>query len=211
VRRTTDPVVDSSSRPSSIEELKAELKKPRRKRSARRISTRSLENALDQILRARKSGTKASVKATFVARAFKELIRYRREEKRLLREVDQILSEDVSCVHLASDSIHVEGLPKIVVDEVTSLSQLGDSSWESGTDLRDIEWKLPADQDDLEDDEDEDDEDELDYASKTKSALTGGRTGLRTRSRWNDNSSTRRFIIYALLAVIMICFGSMLL
>jgi len=204
-----------TSRPSSIDEIKAELKRPKRKkrkkRTKRRINTESIEMALDQIIRAKTSGTRASIKPEFVARVLKELIDYRREEKQLAAEVEEILGDDAD-----GYIIRIEDEPKLRVDEVMSLSELGNSSWESGSDLYNIEWKRQSDVELSEEETEEEPAAELDDSDVVHEVQQrpilrtshNSSSGMRAAARWDDGSSSRRRIIFALLMVIALIFGS---
>lgn len=200
-----------TSRPSSIDEIKAELKRPKkrksRRRNKRRINTESIETALDQIIRANTSGAKASIKPEFVVRVLKELIDYRNEEKQLAAEVEEIYGDN------ADDySIRIEDEPKLRAEEVMSLSELGNSSWESGSNLYKIEWKrqgvvkLPVEKPDDESAADQDDSNVIHEVRQRSSLRTNRKSssGLRAARRWNDGSSTRRMIIFTLLIIILL-------
>ena len=157
----------------------------------RRIDTDSIELALEQLVRSRTSGTRASIKPLFVMEVLKELIHWRREERSLRSEVDSLFSDDLILMDSTSDK------PLRVV-EVESLSELGNSS-RSGCDLREVEWKLPEEINEPE----ELDESDVVHEVRHRPILRSKRSGsVMTQGRWNDGHTTRRVIIFGLLAVI---------
>lgn len=197
-------VNDSESRPASIDEIKAEIRRTssRPKRRLRRIRTDSLETALDQIIRAKTAGARASIRPGFVARVLKELLDRRREERELISEVNEIFADD-------GIMITDDPEPKIEVEEVQSLSELGNSSWESGSDLEKIEWKKP----DTPDTPDELDESNVIHETHHRPILRANRrigSGMHIHGRWQDETTTRQVVIYALLIIIVLTFGSLL-
>lgn len=160
-----------------------------------RISTDSLESALEQIIRVRTAGGKASIKPVFVAELLKELIDRRTEDEELFHEIEEAFGED-----LATQT-------RIVVDEVTSLSQLGTSSF----DLEKAEWKLPEEINPPEEEEEELDDSDVTYEVHHRPVLRskGKHSGMHVRGRWQDGGNTRRAVIYVLLTVIALTFGSL--
>lgn len=161
----------------------------------RRISTQSLESALDQIIRVQTAGGRAVIKPVFVASLLKELIDRRYEEQEIFAEVEELFGDD-ELGPLTPDSD-----PLIQVDEVMSLDDLGTSSWTSGSDLDRVERP-------------ETEEDELLYDEPYVPVLKSKRrpsNGMHVRGRWSDGDTTRKLIIFTLLAVIALSFGSLLL
>jgi len=175
---------------------------PKQMTKVRRISTDSIELALEQLVRSRTSGTKASIKPLFVMEVLKELIHWRREERSLRSEVDSLFSDDLILMDSTSDK------PLRVV-EVGSLSELGNSS-RSGCDLREVEWKLPEEINEPEalDESDVVHEVRRRPILRTKHSST---SSMGVQSRWNDGSSTRRVIILVLIVVIILTIGPLLL
>ena len=159
-----------------------------------RISTNSIETALEQLVRTRTSGTKASIKPLFVMEVLKELLDYRREEALILEEVDELFC----------------GGDLLIVDEVGTLSELGNSSYASEHDLHKIEWELPEDINELE----ALDESDVTHKVHQRPILRNKHSSSRTTvmaSRWDDGSPTRRVIVLVLLGVIILTFGPLLL
>jgi hypothetical protein len=160
---------------------------------ARKIKTSSLEDALDQIIRVQTSGGKASIRPAFVAGVLKELIDRRKEDEVIFAEVEEIFGAE-----LAAGT-------RLVVDEVKSLSQLGTSSF----DLEKAEWRLPKETEPSP----ELDESDVTYEVPHKPVLRTkhSSSSVMVHGRWEDGSSTRKLIIYVLLTVILLTFGSLML
>lgn len=160
----------------------------------RRISTDSIELALEQLVRTRTSGTKASIKPLFVMEVLKELINYRREEALILEEVDELFC----------------GGDLLTVDEVETLSELGNSSYASDYDLHKIEWGLPEDINELEALDESDVTHEVHQRPVLRTKHSSSKV-MGIESRWDDGSSTKRVVILSLLVVIIFTFGTLLL
>ena len=160
----------------------------------RKINTASLEDALEQIIRIQTAGGKASIKPRFVAGIIKELIDRRKEEELIFAEVEDLFGSELAMY------------TKIVVDEVTNLSQLGTSSF----DLEKAEWRVPEGPEEPP----ELDESDVIHDVQHKPVLRSKRSsssGAVMRGRWDDGGKTKRMVVYALLAVIALTFGSLLL
>jgi len=150
-----------------------------KKKKIARISTDSIELALEQLIRTRTAKTKASIKPVFVIEALKELIDRRREEAAVFAEVEELFNDD-DC--------------EIVVEEVVSLSELGNSSWPSGPNLEEVEWKKP---------EELDDSDVTHEVLQRPVLRTKRRSGVMGSSgKWQDGYTTRRIIVFTLTIVI---------
>ena len=185
------------------DKLRGHQTSPRKmkKKTARSISTDSIETALEQLVRTRTAGIKASIKPIFVIEVLKELLHWRREDRSLRSEVNSLFSDELILMDNASDK------PLRVV-EIGSLSELGNSS-HAGFDLRKAEWKLPTEAEPPP----ELDESDVTYETHHKPILRtkhSSGSGM-VHGRWEDGSSTRKSIIYVLLTVIALTFGSLML
>lgn len=156
-----------------------------------RISTDSIELALEQLIRTRTSGTKASIKPLFVIEVLKELIDRRHEESVLYAEFEELFMDDDFYLSPGEDR-------NIVVEEVMSLSQLGTSSCDSSSNLEKIEWKAPEPLD----------ESDVTYEVLQRPVLRAKRRSgvMRAGNRWHDGYTTRRVIIFTLLTIIVLTF-----
>jgi len=171
----------------------------------RRISTNSLETALTQIIRARTAGIKASIKPAFVSQILKELIDRRRDDKLLMAEVEQILGDNMDIAAEESGS-------KLTVDEVMSLSELGNSSWASGSDLAQIQWQSKEElKEELKEEPEE--PDDIRYEDRFAPPISKHpKHVLIHTNRWDDGSdAARRIIIFAIVAASVAIFGTLLL
>ena len=159
----------------------------------RRISTESIEFALEQVIQARTSGIKASIRPTFVIKLLKELIA-RRHEERLIANEAKALFSDYELVAVAEES----GV-EIVVREVQSLSELGVSSWESGDKSKnDTVTKKEVVKERALDDSD------VVHTSQRRPVLKSKhRRSIRMHeSRWKNGSAARHAVIFTLIVVI---------
>jgi len=161
----------------------------------KKISTESIETALEQIVKARTSKTKASINTQFVAAALKELINYRRSEQDLKDEVEVVFFGDE------------RRIPSIVADEVKTLSELGNTSWTSteskgsGQEST-IDLTSTADLDALE---------ALDTPKPSRSSKRPVLVRSGVHDRWADDSSNRKVLTICLLIVIAVVFGLLIL
>jgi len=161
-----------------------------------KISTDSLEVALDQIVRSRASGVKASINTQFIASILKELIDYRNAEKGLRDEVEVLFYGKP------------DPEPLIMVEEVQTLSELGNTSWSSGS-------KDAPSPDSPEEEDQALNEESLLHRRKPRPILRSRRSLLVSsgmhQARWGDGSDSRRFIIIALLIVIAVTLATLFL
>lgn len=168
-----------------------------------RISTDSIELALEQLIRTRTAGTKASIKPVFVIETLKELLYWRAKDRSLCSEVDRLFGDDLILVESVYDR-------PLRVIEVESLSELGASSCPSSLDLNKVEWKTPEEQEAAqatEEPEDLDDSDVTHEVLQRPVLRTNRRSGaMRARSLWQDGYTTRHVVIFALIAVIALTF-----
>jgi len=157
----------------------------------RRISTESIELALEQVVRARTSGTKASIKPVFVIKVLKELIDRRREERLIFDEVKELFDDD-ELVTVAEES-DVE----IVVREVESLSELGVSSWESSDEKNEKRVEKEVDGVPL-------DDSDVTHSVRRRPVLRPSRrrtVGMH-ESCWQDGTAARHAVIFTLVVII---------
>jgi hypothetical protein len=150
--------------------------------------------------------TKASIKPRFVLAIIKELIERRREEEEILVEVDEIFGDQIDAFFGEE-----KPRPKIVVDEVMSLSELGVSSWDSSRDIDEISGIEEIPDDELEEEVDEP-EIRPRAPQRTKLSERGRKppphSKMHVEDRWQERGRARSIIVVALLVVIALTFGS---
>lgn len=157
----------------------------------RRISTESIELALEQVIRALTSGTKASINPAFIIKLLKELIDRRHEEQLIFEEVKELF--DGSELVTVAEESDVE----IVVREVEDLSELGVSSWESGDERCEKKVENEVDGEPL-------DDSDVTHSVQRRPVLRSNHRwtiGMH-ESRWRDGSAAGHAIIFTLVVII---------
>lgn len=178
-----------------------------------RISTEALEHAVDQLIRARITRSKASIKPRFVAAVLTELLDRRREEELILLEVEDLFGKDgeldseYGLLDVPSDpGITIPEEPKLhlMVDEVMSLDDLGRSSWDSSKDIDEI--------DGIEEIDDDEFEPQIAQRSKRRSKHRQRLAASDThrRAKWHQSTAGQVTVICMLLAIIALTFGPLL-
>jgi hypothetical protein len=154
-----------------------------------KISTNDLEGALDQIIRAKISGQKASISPTFIASTIKELIDRRNEDEENCRDIERLFFENEPLL---------KGKPVTVVEEVSTLSELGNTSWTTADEEADTHADtrcLP--------------EFIVKAPKAPKARKPSLRSGVRARAA-ADRNSLRKWIAIALVIVIILTFSQVM-